>query len=650
MAISREQLEDIIFGAEGSRSRYTQDSPILPDVWFEYVRGPHPRRVRLLLTPHRNSNAAELADWVAQRVARERGTAFWKRWHEAPDPGGDQLTYNESTVSVRLSFPELVRGVLPLTQWWCRYVFDARDRRTPAALSKPAMQRELTRQLLRRDVDEDNEDMAFLMNVVGHIALALRPGAAPDAGANPEPAAVVAAAAEMLAGVSWREIPPEPVLWSVNRDRRVTLSVWRSVPATKADAAMNLFELDCSNLRWAVIDSGIDATHPAFRRRDKDGRLAAAPFAAAEGQASNSTRVEQTLDFSRIRRLLSFSVEDKAAAVPPQDGGEVRRAAAAEADGADPSLQPVLQALSAGDRQRVIDLKNGLRKGRSIDWRAMEILLRVPHTAAAYLPPDGEHGTHVAGILAGDWRTSDTPRSPDNTDLRGVCPDLRLFDLRVMDGGEGSEFAVLAALQYVRWLNANKDEPVIHGVNISLSLLHDVSNFACGRTPVCDECERLVASGVVVVAAAGNEGHAQFVTSRGAKEGYRSISITDPGNADAVITVGATHRFKPHTYGVSFFSSRGPTGDGRSKPDLVAPGEKIRSAIPNARAKTLDGTSMAAPHVSGAAALLIARHVELMGRPAQIKKILCSTATDLGRERFFQGAGMVDVLRAIQSV
>jgi subtilisin family serine protease len=105
----------------------------------------------------------------------------------------------------------------------------------------------------------------------------------------------------------------------------------------------------------------------------------------------------------------------------------------------------------------------------------------------------------------------------------------------------------------------------------------------------------------------------------------------------------------PHTYGVSYFSSRGPTGDGRAKPDLVAPGEKIKSVIPEGQVKSMDGTSMAAPHVSGAAALLMARHTELMGQPARIKHILCSTATDLGRTRQFQGGGMVDILRAIQS-
>jgi serine protease AprX len=179
---------------------------------------------------------------------------------------------------------------------------------------------------------------------------------------------------------------------------------------------------------------------------------------------------------------------------------------------------------------------------------------------------------------------------------------------------------------------------------------HDVANFACGRTPVCDECERLVASGVVVVAAAGNDGYTTFTTPTGDSEGYRSISIADPGNADAVITVGATHRAFPHTYGVSYFSSRGPTGDGRRKPDLVAPGEKITAPTPNSGSAIKDGTSMAAPHVSGAAALLMARHRELVGQPQRIKEILCQTATDLHREGYFQGHGLVDILRALQSL
>ena len=70
----------------------------------------------------------------------------------------------------------------------------------------------------------------------------------------------------------------------------------------------------------------------------------------------------------------------------------------------------------------------------------------------------------------------------------------------------------------------------------------------------------------------------------------------------------------------------------------------------NDSAMRLDGTSMAAPHVSGAAATLMARHSELIGHPPRVKHILCSTATDLGRERYFQGHGLVDILRALQSM
>lgn len=238
----------------------------------------------------------------------------------------------------------------------------------------------------------------------------------------------------------------------------------------------------------------------------------------------------------------------------------------------------------------------------------------------------------------------------------GMCPDIQLYDFRVL-GKEIKdwEFAIIASLQFIRYLNDRHSFITIHGVNLSLSIPHDIRNFACGRTPICNECERLIESGVVVVTAAGNHGYKSYETKEGSYESYAAFSVTDPGNADSVITVGATHRFWPHTYGVSFFSSRGPTGDGRLKPDLVAPGEKIRAPVPgNSRPGgewgDLDGTSMAAPHVSGAAAMLMGRYSEFIGQPRRIKRMLCDNATDLGRERSFQGHGMLDVLRAFQSV
>ena len=73
------------------------------------------------------------------------------------------------------------------------------------------------------------------------------------------------------------------------------------------------------------------------------------------------------------------------------------------------------------------------------------------------------------------------------------------------------------------------------------------------------------------------------------------------------------------------------------------------STVPGGKWDCHDGTSQAAPHVSGAAAMLMARYPELIGKPDRIKRILCDNATDLNRERSFQGHGLLDVLRALQS-
>ena len=383
----------------------------------------------------------------------------------------------------------------------------------------------------------------------------------------------------------------------------------KSVQAVKADAARTLFKVKCDEIAWAVLDSGIAADHPAFRLSD-DGA---------------EHRIVKAYDFSHIRTIVSLDNLDLS------EDQLAQRVAS-------------LQKLKGKQRKAAVDklksLAEDARNDRPIHWELVEEFIAVePKTR-----PESSHGTHVAGILGG---RADRERTHAPAD--GMCPDIKLYDFRVLSKGlSNTEFAIIAALQFIRHLNDRSGFMIIHGANLSLSIPHDVRNFACGRTPICNECERLVENGVVVVAAAGNLGYQSFETKEGRYDSYAAFSITDPGNADGVITVGATHRFWPHTYGVSFFSSRGPTGDGRLKPDLVAPGERIRSALADQGWGELDGTSMAAPHVSGAAAMLMARYSELIGQPRRIKQTLCESATDLGRERTFQGQGMLDVLRAFQ--
>jgi hypothetical protein len=155
---------------------------------------------------------------------------------------------------------------------------------------------------------------------------------------------------------------------------------------------------------------------------------------------------------------------------------------------------------------------------------------------------------------------------------------------------------------------------------------------------------------VTVVSAAGNLAYRNFTDDMGiSAPNYFGMTIADPGNAEGAITVGSTHRRDPHQYGVSYFSGRGPTGDGRRKPDLVAPGEKIGVlSTTGGQVENVDGTSYSAALVSGACAMLMARYPELIGRPAEVKRILKTCATDLGRKEEFQGAGLLDVLRAMQ--
>ncbi|MEP6494610.1 MAG: S8 family peptidase [bacterium] len=305
------------------------------------------------------------------------------------------------------------------------------------------------------------------------------------------------------------------------------------------------------------------------------------------------------------------------------------------------------------------------------------------------------HGTHVAGIICGEIATElDQNGKPkkrivtmsrrllESGDVQvdvelldrigGMAPKCKIVSMKVLDAeGNGLTSNVLAAIEEIQRVNGYGRELLIHGVNLSVGYDFDPEWFACGQSPLCIEVDRLVRSGVVVVVAAGNTGYGfQSTAFRGAVPAGLSMTINDPGNAELAITVGSTHRDMPHMYGVSYFSSKGPTGDGRRKPDLVAPGERILSCAAGAKLDALtsklagadtggdpgcvyipdSGTSMAAPHVSGAIAAFLSVRREFVGRPDTVKQVFLDSATDLKREPYFQGHGLVDLMRAIQSV
>lgn len=265
---------------------------------------------------------------------------------------------------------------------------------------------------------------------------------------------------------------------------------------------------------------------------------------------------------------------------------------------------------------------------------------------------DYGHGTHVAGIIAGNGHDSNGARA-------GIAPGARLIVLKVLDGsGRGRISDVIAALGYVI---DHKDQFNIRIVNLSIgagvfeSYESDLLTLAS---------KRAVDAGIVVVAAAGNSGK-----DRHGRTQYGAI--TAPGNAPWVLTVGAASGMGTVSRSddtVAAFSSRGPTAiDRLAKPDLVAPGVGIVSlSVPNSLLFTnrsgsllagtiakpylpylsLSGTSQAAPVVAGTVALMLQANPALS--PTAVKAILQYTAQSSGNyDPLTEGAGFLNARGAV---
>ena len=234
------------------------------------------------------------------------------------------------------------------------------------------------------------------------------------------------------------------------------------------------------------------------------------------------------------------------------------------------------------------------------------------------------HGTAVAGIIGAAGSTAP-----------GVAPNVTFLNLKVLDkNGDGQSNWLLNAINEALKAPPLGSHPKADIISLSLgdpngNSFDDMSK-AVNSAWIDDD--------TIVVAAAGNEGGDVWSVH------YRTIN--SPGLGAYIITVGATGGLNYHS--ISYFSSKGPTDDHRAKPDIVAPGENIRTLKNDGTGyEYFSGTSASTPVVSGAIALLLDENANMTWlSPNTVKAAIMVTAEDLGENPFSQGAGLINISRA----
>ena len=241
----------------------------------------------------------------------------------------------------------------------------------------------------------------------------------------------------------------------------------------------------------------------------------------------------------------------------------------------------------------------------------------VNHKITAY--DDNSHGTHVAGIIAGNGYSSQGI-------IKGMAPDCKIIALKILDKkGNGDKNSLLSACD---WVRHNHQKHGIRVVNISIG--SDTADCNEEKDEVAAAINALWELGLTLVVSAGNSGPGPG-------------TITFPGTCERVITVGSDALLlKSDGSSFSSHSGEGPTKCNINKPDLLAPGHNIISCHNRYNGYTVkSGTSMSTPVVSGAIALYLEKYP--YADNDSIKRTIKLSASDVGLAANRQGAGLLNV-------
>jgi serine protease AprX len=399
-----------LLGNFGPLNRPLQDSPILPEVWVKYAESPR-SMLDLLITPCNNKKSIRVGKVIRDEIRASSDNNDG----DIPMHGISTL---ESYVVANLYFHQTIGVLLTRTAWYRKIglcELAQSESKSINGITIPQLVRFWTNyisknsQILHNEKEEENVknddsnlfdiilshrrtpngdsetgkihkhlELARFIYLIGFIGL-LKNEEKPN---NLNLETIFKERMDEIAENASKILPElevdedqepvvkyqEPIIWQVAVNRKVQLALTSSVPSVKGDAARQLFNTDCSSFTWAVIDSGIDASHPAF---------------IDHKSASKKSRVSRSLDFTSLRSITSLDV--------------IETRSSREA------LSKTLSQQSPLDFEDInkilIELSNEIEAGKPYNWELIEPLIELPK----FTEPQGDHGTHVAGIIGSDW-------------------------------------------------------------------------------------------------------------------------------------------------------------------------------------------------------------------------------------------------------